>query len=328
MRSLRLLALLALSCAVGAALSGCSGEETSFTERLEKADESFRSRLYEEAGTEYEAIAEDAIAAGDTTTFVEACAMRARTHLIAGRIDEGRTWLDQAGARADKTDPPAWSRFLGVRGRFEWQADQDPGMASETFEEMFAYCEGREQWDRAVDAAHMVAITGEPGERFEWARRGIAMAESGGMGGWLGPLWNNLGWDYVDAGQYEEALEALENAREYHYRHGDSLSKLIADYSVAHAKLKLGRLADAKLMMREVFDTAERMHGKGSPNGIEWMGMSRWDLGEIAVAEGEMGVATDLMTKALNELEQAGMPDWAPDDWAERTLRLEEITGQ
>ncbi|MBD3366859.1 MAG: hypothetical protein GF405_01640 [Candidatus Eisenbacteria bacterium] len=308
-------------------VSGCGEEQTPFAERLEQADESFNARLYEEAGAEYEEIADEAIAAGDTTTFVEACAMRARTHLIAGRIDEGRRWLDQAAARADITDPPAYSRFLGVRGRFEWQADEDPAGASETFREMFDYCSSREQWERAVDAAHMVALTGSPEERFEWARRGIAMADSGGLGSWLGPLWNNLGWDYIDAGRYEEGLDALERAREYHYQHGDSLSKLIADYSVAHAKMKLGRLADAKLMLREVFDTAERMHEKGSPNGIEWMGMSRWDLGEIAYAEGERAVAIELMTEALDELEQAGMPDWAPDDWAKRKSRLEEIRG-
>ncbi len=317
--------LLALAVAVAALAWGCAEEENPFAERLEKADESFNARLYEDAGLEYEAIAEDAIAAGDTTTYVEACAMRARTHLIAGRIEEGRGWLDQAGARADKTDTPAYSRYLGVRGRFEWQADQEPAKASETFREMFTYCQTREEWERAVDAAHMVALTGSPEERFEWARRGIAMADSGKLEEWLGPLWNNLGWDYLDAGHYEQGLDALEKAREYHYRHGDSLSRLIADYSVAHAKMKLGRLADAKLMMREVFDTAERMHEKGSPNGIEWMGMSRWDLGEIAVAEGETAVAIDLMTTALDELEQAGMPEWAPEDFAERQERLEEI---
>jgi len=325
MRTITRLGVCVLAAVLALTLAGCGEPEPSFQERLEQADESFNARLYEEAGTKYEKIAEEAIAAGDTSAFVEACSMRARTHLIAGRVEEGRRWLEQAGARADVTDPPAWSRFLGVRGRFEWQADSDPQKAGETFREMFTYCRTREQWERAVDAAHMVALTGSPEERFEWARRGIAVADSGGLGGWLGPLWNNLGWDYIDAGRYEQALDALERAREYHYQHGDSLSKLIADYSVAHAKMKLGLLADAKLMLREVFDTAERMHEKGSPNGIEWMGMSRWDLGEIAYAEGERAVAIDLMTKALDELEQAGMPDWAPEDWAERKARLEEI---
>jgi tetratricopeptide (TPR) repeat protein len=317
--------LLLTAAALLASVSGCSEQETGLAERLAAADESFQARAYEEAGAEYEAIADEALAAGDTTAYVEACAMRARTHLIAGRAEDGRRWLEKSTARADATDPPGWSRYLGVRGRFEWQDDRDPEKASETFREMFDYCSSREQWDRAVDAAHMVALTGSPEERFEWARRGIAVADSGGLEGWLGPLWNNLGWDYIDAGRYEEALDALERAREYHYRSGDSLSELIADYSVAHAKMKLGRLADAKLAMRDVFDRAERMHEKGSPNGIEWMGMSRWDLGEIALAEGETGVAVDLMSTALGELEEAGMPNWAPDDYAERQARLEEI---
>ena len=65
-----------------AALAGCQ-RGPSASERLATslaaADEVFNGRRYEEAGTLFETIAADAEAAGVTSAYVEACAMRARS---------------------------------------------------------------------------------------------------------------------------------------------------------------------------------------------------------------------------------------------------------
>ena len=307
--------------------AGCADEgeiESSSEARLAEADVAFRSREYDRAGELYESVAEDAYAAGDTTTYVEACAMRARSHLVSSRQEEARPWLERAEARADVSEPLAWSRYLGARGRFEWTGG-DSARATTTFREMFDYCRERELWSRAADAAHMVALTGDREERFEWAKRGIEMAESGGLDEWLGPLWNNLGWDYHDEERYDEALEALTKAREHHYRGEAELPKLIADYSVAHVKRMLGRYGEAEAELRAVLNGARRLHEEGNGQAIEWMGMSRWELGEIALAEGREADGLRLLEHALVELESAGMPEWGPDDWASRQARVEEL---
>lgn len=327
MRRSRVLVLPTIALTV--ALVGCergTTVESDMADRLDQADEVFKSREYEEAGRLYEALAEEALAGGDLPVYVQAAARRARTLLIADKADEGRTWLDRAAARADASEPLGWSRYLGVRGRFEWKSG-DNQTATRTFREMFDYCERNELWDRAVDAAHMVAITGSPEEKFEWAHKGIEMAEKGEMDGWLGPLWNNLGWDYVDAGRYEDALDALKKAREYHYKGAGELPKLIADYSVAHVTMLTGALDEAEAGMRAVFDWAERFHGEDNPDALEWMGFSRWDLGEIALARGDRGKGLTLMEEALKELETAGMPRWDPDGWKEKRDRVGELRG-
>ncbi len=324
LRRVLLLAVLAAAVAVTGCGRGAAARQELAT-RLTEADEVFKSRNYEEAGTLYEAIAEDALAADENATYVEACAMRARSHLIADRPDDGRPWIERAAAQADAAEPLGWSRYLGVRGRFEWKADDETATA--TFREMFDYCNEHDLYERAVDAAHMVAITGGPEERFEWARRGIEMAEKGGLTGWLGPLWNNLGWDYVDAERYDEAQAALERARAHHYEGEDDLSKLIADYSVAHVTRLLGENRAAKMDMDEVYHWARRLHEEGNDQAIEWMGMSQWDLGEIAQATGEHAVAVQQMTKALEVLEQAGMPSWDEEGYNEKKARLAEIRG-
>ena len=308
---------------------GCGGDEGASNQptletRLAEADQAFRNRQYDEAGVAYEALAQDALAAGDTTVYIESCAMRARSRLILDRGHEGRPWLDLAGALADTSRPRGWSRYLGVRGRFEWQ-DEELETAAATFREMFDFCEKHELHDRAVDAAHMLALTAPPEEKFDWAMKGIEMAERGGMRGWLGPLWNNLGWDYVDAGRYDDALEALTRAREYHYEGTSELPKLIADYSVAHVTRLQGRLDESEQAMRAVFDRASRLRDEGQSDALEWMGLSRWELGEIAFSRGEPGLALGMFQDALGELEEAGMPSWDPTDWERRTTRLKEL---
>jgi len=253
--------------------------------------------------------------------------MRARVLLQMGDRHGGEQWLELARARTSQEDGLGWSRYLAVRGRFEWTA-KEMETAAATFEELYDYCETMGLYERAVDATHMLAIVAPATEKFEWATKGIAMAEAGELTGWLGPLWNNMGWDYVDAGEYEKGLEALENARTYHYESGQELSKLIADYSVAHVKRMMDNLDEARTEMQEVFDRASSMHAGGSQDAIEWMGFSRWELAEIAVAQGQTVAAVELMNQALLELEEAGMPRWDPEDWQAKQWRLEEISGQ
>ena len=137
------------------------------------------------------------------------------------------------------------------RNRIEFQ---------KAFKELFDYCEANGLYERAIDATHMLALVVPHSERFAWARKGIAMAEAGELTGWLGPLWNNIGWDYVDAGEYEQGLNALEEARKYHYEGGQELAKLFADYSVAYVKRLMGDTSAAKTEMQAVLDRAG--HGK------------------------------------------------------------------
>ncbi|MFH1501798.1 MAG: hypothetical protein ABIG03_01995 [Candidatus Eisenbacteria bacterium] len=327
MRNLMILAALAILALWS--VVGCAGEEEATMDkplatRLAEADQAFKNRQYEEAGAIFEAAAQDARAAGDTEAFVEAAAMRARSYLILEEAERGRPWLATAAEHADAAMPLGWSRYLGVRGRFEW-GDDDLEEATATFLEMYDYCRENELYDRAVDAAHMIALTGGQDEKLEWAMRGIEMAEKGNMTGWLGPLWNNLGWDYVDAGRYDEGREALEKAREYHYRSPSEIPKLIADYSVAHVIRLQGDLDGAREAMRPVFEWAEKLNAEGKPDAIEWVGFSRWELGEIAIARGEVGLGLGMLKKALGELEEADMPAWDEADWQKRNARVEEL---
>jgi tetratricopeptide (TPR) repeat protein len=318
-----------LSTVALALLAGCAGEmqeDPMLADKIAKADEVFKSRQYEEAGVLFEEIAGEAVATGDDSAFVEAASMRARSYLIAQKKDEGREWLVRAAAKAIDSDPAGWSRYLGVRGRFEWQ-DENLETATTTFREMFDYCGEKELWERAVDAAHMIAITGDPREKFDWSLKGIEMAEKGGMDGWLAPLWNNLGWNYHDDERYGEAYDALVKAREYHYKGEGELPKLIADYSVAHIMMKQNRLHEAEAAMLKVLEWATKLDAEGAPDAVEWMGFARWDIAEMVIESGDRATGIGMLKDALGEIEKSGMPNWDAEQWKQKQNRVAELEG-
>lgn len=318
-------AVILVALLVGRTVGASDGGDANTPEpMLARADELFDAGKHAEAAAAFEEAAEEALAADEQGPYVEACAMAARSHLAGGDADEGQEWLVRAEAFASESEPAGWSRYLSVRGRFEWKRG-DLEVATRTFEELFLFCKQAELWERAVDAANMAAITGASTDRFEWSRKGIEIAERGELTGWLGPLWNNLGWNYYDEGMYTEALHALVRARGYHYTKEAELPRLIADYSVAHVKLKVGSHGEAGAEMTEVLEWATRLDSEGVSGALEWMGLARWDLGEIALASGDGAAGAALLGAALEELEAGGMPDWDPAQWSEKQARYEEV---
>jgi tetratricopeptide (TPR) repeat protein len=70
----------------------------------------------------------------------------------------------------------------------------------------------------AGDAAHMVAIS-DGSKMLEWTERGLDLADTEPEAAyWAGPLLNNLGWHYFEAGEYAQALETFERALEVRKR--------------------------------------------------------------------------------------------------------------
>lgn len=321
--------VLALSCGPAQKQETSEGEEmTTSSELLAKGDELFNSRNYAEATETYLQAVTAAEKEEAEVTLVEALSQAARGYLARGKKVEGRPWLEKAKALASDREPKAWSRYLGVRGRYEWK-DEKLEVATATFRQMYDYCLQNELHVRAVDAAHMVAITAGHEEQIVWARKGIEAAEAGKLDGWLGPLWNNLGWTYDEMGQFQESLEALENAREYHHKVGDEHAKLVADWSVGHAYRKLGELDTALEWLRPVLEWAEKRYAADrNPDTAEWVGHSCNELGEVAIAQGKLEEGLKYLERARDELTVAKMPEWDPDRFKKLTDRIAEITDE
>jgi tetratricopeptide (TPR) repeat protein len=321
----RTVVLFIAAIAVGCACSGCQTEKVkedaamdAENRLLDRADSVFRSRDYEGSRDVYLEAAKEAEASGDTSALTEAYSMIARTYLITGQRESGRPWIEKAEKLAKPDEPFGWSRYLGVRGRFEWQ-DEQLEKATATFTEMYDYTSGHKLHERAIDAAHMVAITGTHEQQIEWGKKGIAEAEAGNVTGWLGPLWNNLGATYEEMEKYQESLDAYLKAREYHHKYGDEANKFIADWAVGHAHRLVGNADEAEKWLTKTLEWCERAEA------TEFIGWCHKDLGEIELARENHKAALDHLEAAEEKLKAAGMPEWNPDGHKELVEQIEEI---
>ena len=293
--------------------------ETNPDSLLAEADSVFQERKYEEAGEIYARAVEAARSDFNRPVETEALAQMARVRLIAGETEAGRGILAEAAAKAADDDPMGWSRYLGVKGRFEWK-EGNLDEARKTFDQMYVYCNTNALWGRSVDAAHMMAIVAEDLDgQIEWSKKGIDIAESAAEEKWLGPLWNNLGVTYHENKMFTESLDAFKKARVYHWQHSGELGKLYADYHVGMSYLAVGELDEAATWLRPVLAWAERL---GDHSAI---GQACEDLGEIAVAKGDRDGGIELLKRARDEYKAAGFDQTWKDIWDGINKRLDDL---
>jgi tetratricopeptide (TPR) repeat protein len=304
------------------------------SELIKLGDEYFNKGMRDSALTVYQQVAENAERADLKSDLTEAYSQIARCYLAMDKKEEGRPWLVKAFEIADPKDPVGWSRFLGVRGRYEWKdvaeaesaTAPEASIAENTFKEMYDYCMKHKIHNRAIDAANMVSITAKIEDRVEWGLKGIEAAEDGGLENWLAPLWNNLGWTYDDLGQYDKSIEALMKAREYHYKNGKEMPMLIADWSVGHAYRMNGQLDSALTWINGVFEKASKIYEDNpQPENAEWVGFSHKELGEIAMIRADEITALDHFKQAYEHLTTAGMEGWDKKGYNELKLKIEKI---
>jgi tetratricopeptide (TPR) repeat protein len=129
------------------------------------------------------------------------------------------------------------------RGR-KLRSSGDPDGALPLFEAAFSRaCESGEHY-LAGDAAHMcaLAVGDDRAAMEEWTQRGLDLGEREPSAGyWAGPLLNNLGWAYFDAGEHEDALALLERALEVRRRDPDNPDAIVfAEEAVETARQALG----------------------------------------------------------------------------------------
>ena len=289
---------------------------------ISQADSLFNSRQYDQAREIFVQAADNAQASGDNSALIEAYAMIARTYLVVDNKEAGRPWLDKAALYASQDEPLGWSRYLGVRGRFEWK-DNQLEKASATFKEMYQYCSDNKLYERAIDAAHMVAIVGGPDEQVEWGLKGIKEAEAGNVTHWLGPLWNNLGWTYESAGKFKESIDAYIKAREYHYKYGDEKSRLIADWALGHAYRLNGQADSAAAWI-----TPELLTRFETLRDDEFQGWVLKELGEIAILRSEPDSALAFLVRAEEKLRAADMPSWDAEGYKKLQEQIVGLKGK
>jgi tetratricopeptide (TPR) repeat protein len=165
---------------------------------LEASERRFRAQLKQEASEAGRA---------------EVLTQLARVEGLRGDFERCAQLLDEAEPLAGR-DPAANIRLELERGRM-FRSSGDPEAAFPLFKDAFARAVEADERYLAGDAAHMCAIAVDDlAVQDEWTQRGVDEGDPY----WAGPLYNNLGVAYSEAGDHERALELFELALEARLR--------------------------------------------------------------------------------------------------------------
>lgn len=312
-------------------------KQTRSSELIKQGDQLFDNENQAEALEVYRSAADTALAEKDNASLTEAYSQIARCYLSMDNKEEGRPWLAKAEAVAKDTEPPGWSRYLGVKGRYLWRdAAEKHGEAAPVVEEsakiftdLYDYALKHKLYDRAVDAANMMSIVGDMESRVDWGLKGINAAEIGGQEKWMAPLWNNLGWNYSDMGQYDKSLEALKKARRYHYKRGLEKQMLIADWSVAYAYRMTGQPDSSLAWCMRIVPWAKDIYDEErSEENAEWLGLCYRELAEASLAKGEDKRALAGFRSAKMYYDKANMKESNQKEYNELLQKLDKLEAE
>jgi tetratricopeptide (TPR) repeat protein len=173
----------------------------------------------------------------------------ARLHGLHEQFSEGERLITEAEALAGAS-VIAGIRIQLERGRLR-RSSGDVAGALPLFESAYVIAVRAGEQFLAVDAAHMAMLAAPDRHgKLAWTQRGIDIAAASTdrqVAYWVGPLLNNLGCEYQDAGEYEAALDAFQRALEVRMRYPENPAAIAhAHEAVAEALRALGR-ADEEL---------------------------------------------------------------------------------
>jgi len=242
----------------------------------------------------------------------------ARVRGLHGDFDAGEQLIEEAEGTASDSQI-ALARIDLERGRLRRSSGNAPA-ALPLFESAFARSLEAGHFFVAADAAHMAAIAApDRAGVVAWTERGIDLAESHATARyWLGPLLNNLGWEYYESGDFEEALDAFQRALAAREADpGNRAGIELARYAVGKNLRALGRSAEAVPLLKQA--TAWAIES-GTPDG--WF---HEELAEEYAAIGRDEDASEHARLALPLLLEAD-PSFAED--VERSARLRQLAGE
>jgi tetratricopeptide (TPR) repeat protein len=246
-------------------------------------------------------------------TQVQVLTQIARAQGLQRKFAEANATLDEAEALLTKEMGLGRVRYLLERGRVHNSAgEREP--AGRLFREALELAKAIGADFYAVDAAHMLAICEPAEQQVGWHREAMALAEASEDSrarGWLGSLYNNLGWTLHDQGDYAGALSLFEKAEAFRVEQGKEREVLIARWCVARCLRSLGRVEEA---LERQWALAAAHAEAGSEDGYvaEEIGECLLALGKEAAARPWFGRAHEVLAR----------DEWLRANAAERLERL------
>lgn len=224
----------------------------------------------------------EAETSGDKSYHAQLLTQIARTQGLQRHFDSAHKTLDAVQAMLTDDLTTARIRYLLERGRV-FNSSQKAEQARPLFLQAWELAQSAGEDSYAVDAAHMIAIVeSAPDQQIEWNLKALKLAENSSQPGaqkWLGSLYNNIGWTYHDAGEYEKALEIFQKALHWREQKGDAQTIFIARWCIGRTLRSLGRTDEALAVQRGLLKEIEA----GAPSD----GYVYEELGELLLLKND-----------------------------------------
>lgn len=290
-------------------------------ERLKDFDKLWDYQNPDQTEQKFRELLPEARESGDSDHIAQLLTQVARTLGLQRRFDEAHETLDEVEKMfpADGFDANytrARIRYLLERGRV-YNSSGDPRGARPYFVEAWDLAQAFGEDFHAIDAAHMVALVERGDGQLEWNLKAKALAEQTSddrARGWLGALYNNIGWSYHEQGKFDEALEVFEAGLAFREERGHEIPIRIARWSVGRTLRSLDRLADALALQEALL---EEWNAAGDESGYV-----HEELGECLLALERTDEARPHFLKAHGILSQ---DQWLAENEPERLARLAEL---
>ncbi|MGE3802939.1 MAG: tetratricopeptide repeat protein, partial [Candidatus Kapaibacterium sp.] len=197
-------------------------------------------------------------ASADHRYHIELLTQIARTYGLRREFHQAHTLLDEAETLLNSYLPEESMRprmrYLLERGR-TWNSSGKPDVARPLFLDAWEIGKKGGEDRLAIDAAHMMGIIEPSEEALRWNHEALEFAERSSDESarlWLGSLYNNIGVTYLEAEEYEKALEYYRKGLNWHIERNSPERPLnIARWCVARAQRSCGQVEEALAEQRE-----------------------------------------------------------------------------
>ncbi len=254
---------------------------------------------------------------GDMSYYGQLLTQIARTQGMQSKFDDAHKTLDAVETMLTDELVVAKIRYLLERGR-AFNSSNYKKKAKPFFLEAWELALAKSEDYYAVDAAHMMGIVEPPEKQLEWSLKALELTEKTTdkrAKGWLGSLYNNIGWTYHDLKKYDRALELFEKGLKWREEINDEKGVRIQRWNVARTYRSLERIEEALEIHRKLEKEIEQ-------KGIDPGGYVFEELGECLLLLGKKEEAAKYFKRAYDILSK---DEWLASNEPERLERMKKL---
>jgi len=183
----------------------------------------------------------------DVEYHAELLTQIARTQGLQRKFEEAEKTLEVAKMLLTENIKTANIRYLLEKGRL-FYSSAEKEKAKSIFLEAYQFGKKNNLDFYALDAAHMMGIVEPIDKQIEWSLKALKIAEISEdqrCKGWLGTLYNNIGWSYHDKNKFEEALIYFQKGLDWRKSINDERGARIAKWTIGRTYRSMGKIEKA-----------------------------------------------------------------------------------